>query len=316
MLYSFVQYFFVTSIHAWELKEVSTEELILDIQEAEKKEQSDDIQDTDAPSRFQSVLWFFTFNKKTKREELSHESLFEEIIETQVEEDGFDIQIDQFEDSLVDKKKIDNEKEILMTEQTAKEIDNITRSAIQREEFNGELQYLKKKWKWEEFEKKLIEWLAKDNEHPEIIEQLAQYYIDQKQHKKALPLLKKLLDQDADNHKVLRQMADIYLTIEDVETSEVLVKRALSLNPKNPKYAITLVEIYYNTKRKDDAITLMEDIVKRRPANLWYRDTLAKLYEEMHDYDLAVECYQSMLTIDPKNTAIKRKLLETRTKIS
>jgi tetratricopeptide (TPR) repeat protein len=77
-----------------------------------------------------------------------------------------------------------------------------------------------------------------------------------------------------------------------------------------------LVEIYYNTKRKDDAITLMEDIVKRRPANLWYRDTLAKLYEEMHDYELAIECYQSMLTIDPKNNTIKRKLLETRTKIN
>jgi hypothetical protein len=36
----------------------------------------------------------------------------------------------------------------------------------------------------------------------------------------------------------------------------------------------------------------------------------------MKDYDLAVECYQSMLTIDPKNATIKRKLLEARTKMS
>jgi tetratricopeptide (TPR) repeat protein len=59
----------------------------------------------------------------------------------------------------------------------------------------------------------------------------------------------------------------------------------------------------------------MECVVKRRPANLWYRDTLAKLYEELRDYTLVIECYQSMLTIDPNNNIIKRKLLEVRTKL-
>lgn len=315
LLYSFIQYFFATPTHPGEMKEISTEELISDIQSAEQKEQSDEEEDTDYTSRFQSVISFFTPKKKTRVEDVFNGEWFEEEIEMPVEEDGFEI----IEEEIIEEETIEDEEEseeILMTEQKAKEIDNLTRSTIQREEFDAELQYLKKKGKREELEKKLIEWLAKDSDHPGVIEQLAQYYIDQDQHKKALPLLKKLLDQDSDNHKVLRQMADIYLTIEDIETSEVLVKRALSLNPKNPKYAITLVEIYYNTKRKDDAITLMEDIVKRRPANLWYRDTLAKLYEEMHDYDLAIECYQSMLTIDPKNNTIKRKLLETRTKIN
>ena len=316
MLYSFTQHFFTSPDHSGEMKEISTEQLISDIQAAEKKEQSDAQDDRDQPSRFQSVIWFFIPKKKTRDEDRIDGEWFEEEIEMPVEEDGFEI----VDEEITEEDTIENEEEeseeILMTAQTAKEIDNLTRSTIQREKFDGELQYLRKKEKREELEKKLIEWLAKDSEHPGIIEQLSQYYIDQSQHKKALPLLKKLLDQDADNHKVLRQMADIYLTIEDIETSEVLTKRALTLHPKNPKYAITLVEIYYNTKRKDDAINLMEDVVKRRPANLWYRDTLAKLYEEMHDYDLAIECYQSMLTIDPKNNTIKRKLLETRTKIA
>jgi hypothetical protein len=44
-----------------------------------------------------------------------------------------------------------------MTEEKAKEIDNLTRSTIQREEFESELNYLKKKQKREEVEKKLIE---------------------------------------------------------------------------------------------------------------------------------------------------------------
>lgn len=317
LLYSFVQYFFAIPTHPVEFKEISTQELISDIQSAEQKEQSESYEHKDRIPRFQSVISFFTIKKTVKSQDISHTGWFDEEVGISVEEDGFDIVDTQVTDIQIEIEGSEKSpEEILMTEQKAKEIDNLTRSAIQREEFDTELQYLKKKWKREELEKKLIEWLAKDSEHMGIIEQLAQYYIDQDQHKKALPLLKKLLDQDSDNHKVLRQMADIYLTIEDLETSEVLAKRSLSLNPKNPKYAITLVEIYYNTKRKDDAITLMEDIVKRRPANLWYRDTLAKLYEEMQDYDLAIECYQSMLTIDPKNNTIKRKLLETRTKIS
>jgi hypothetical protein len=47
--------------------------------------------------------------------------------------------------------------EILMTEQKAKEIDNLTRATIQREEFESELNYLKKRSKPEDYEKKLIE---------------------------------------------------------------------------------------------------------------------------------------------------------------
>lgn len=313
MLYSFIQYFFRDDKE--HVEEISTEELILDIQAAEQKELSDAEERTPSISRLQSVISFLTPKTKVRVEDVFNGEWYEEEIESQVEEDWFAEDIEE-ENSIDIVDEEQPQEDVLMTEQKAKEIDNITRSTIQREEFESELEYLRKKQKWEELEKKLIEWLSKDSEHPGVIEQLSQYYIEQHQPKKSLPLLKKLLDQNPDNHKVLRQMADIYLTLEDSETSEVLVKRALTLNPKNPKYAITLVEIYYNTRRKDDAITLMEDVVKRRPANLWYWDTLAKLYEEMHDYELAVECYQSMLTIDPKNTTIKRKLLETRTKIN
>ncbi len=51
----------------------------------------------------------------------------------------------------------DAKEDILMTEQKAQEIDNITRSTIHREEFDSELNYLKKKNRLEDYEKKLIE---------------------------------------------------------------------------------------------------------------------------------------------------------------
>lgn len=316
-LYLVVQYFFADSV-VWDAdEEVSTEKLILDVQTAEKKSQTLAISPVSLLLRRSAFVVFLRNVFKFKPENTVFDDDFDENIESLVIADGFESHEQTPLDDTLDTETRDEKhiEDTIMTEANAKKIDNLTRSNIQREEFESELNYLKKKQKREELEKKLIEWLAQDNAHTAIIEHLSQYYIDQNQHKKALPLLKRLLDQDADNHKVLRQMSDIYLMMEDIETSEVLVKRALSLNPNNPKYAITLVEIYYNTKRKDTAITLMEDIVKRRPDNLWYRDTLAKLYEEMRDYDLAIECYQSMLMIDPKNITIKRRLLETRTKV-
>ncbi len=260
----------------------------------------------------------FQFGKKKDTPEMVEETLIsddtipEEVVEIMVE----DIIPDSETIEEVVIPESSDTGEILMTEQKAKEIDNLTRATIQREEFESELNYLKKRSKPEDYEKKLIEWLAKDNDHIGIIEKLAHHYIEQNQHKKSLPLLKRILDKSPDDHKTLRQMADVYLTLTDVETSEVLIDRALSLSPQNPKYAIILVEIYYNTNRKDAAIDLMEQIVKRRPANIDYRETLAKLYEEMKDYDLAVECYQSILTINPNTLNIKRKLLEARTKMN
>ena len=68
MLYSFIQHFFATPIHPGELKEISTEELISDIQSAEQKEQFDIQEDRDQPSRFQSVISFF-IPKKNRRVE-------------------------------------------------------------------------------------------------------------------------------------------------------------------------------------------------------------------------------------------------------
>ena len=74
-----------------------------------------------------------------------------------VEEDGFEIMEEEVIEQELTEDDEEESEEIFMTEQKAKEIDNLTRSTIQREEFDAELQYLKKKGKREELEKKLIE---------------------------------------------------------------------------------------------------------------------------------------------------------------
>jgi chitinase len=81
---------------------------------------------------------------------------FDEEIESLVYEDGFELE-DDLDTDFEQKSPIVEESETLMTEEKAKEIDNLTRSNIQREEFESELNYLKKKHKREDYEKKLIE---------------------------------------------------------------------------------------------------------------------------------------------------------------
>lgn len=193
--------------------------------------------------------------------------------------------------------------------------DELTREQAYWERFRSDANYSKKKWKWDDYEKKLIEGLAFDAHNGEVLRALADYYFTYNQTKKALPLLKKIVEEKPDDHKALWQIAEIYLESGDLETSELLVSKAMAINPENPKYAITMTEVYYNTDRVDDAIKSMEDVVKRRPSHIGYREALARLYEEVREYELAQHCYQSIVEIDPNNIKAKKKALEIRNKM-
>ncbi len=192
--------------------------------------------------------------------------------------------------------------------------DDATREREYWERFWVDVEYSKKRNKWNDYEKKLIEWLALDSYRIDVLKTLADYYFTYNQTKKSLPLLKKILDDHPEDHKTLRQMAEIYLEWGDLETSELLVNKAIHHNAENPKYAITLVEIYYNTGRLDEAIQSMEEVIRRRPWHTGYREALAKLYEEADDYDLVQECCQAIIEIDPNNIKAKKKVLELRNK--
>lgn len=186
--------------------------------------------------------------------------------------------------------------------------DVAVRESLYREKFRTDANYLKHRGKMEDYEKKLIEWLAMEPQSVEITRALADYYFASAQSKKALPLLKRVVEYHPDDHKSLRQIAEMYLDAGDFETAEVLVNKACNLDHDNPKYATTMVEIYYNTGRIDDAIALMEQVVKRRPSHIGYREALAKLYEEVQQKELAQHCYYAILEIDPQHAKAKKKL--------
>ena len=198
----------------------------------------------------------------------------------------------------------------------AVEIEDNSNKTIQEKQkklldkINYEANALKKEWKLEDYEKKLIEWLAIEPENLDLNKQLAELYFTIWNHKKALSLLKKIIEKDPEDHNAIWQIWEIYLVTWDFETSELLIEKAINLKPNNPKYYISMVEIMYNTDRKKDAVAVMEKIVKLRPTNANYIMTLAELYDEIQDFDNAKKYYFRVLEQEPNNEKAKRKIQE------
>lgn len=244
--------------------------------------------------------------KKIKKDILERNK--EDKIETEIIKSNLE-PIDEIKE-LISKQK----KEIPNETQNAEEIEseqdkNIIlkqKKLLERIIYEGLM--LKKEWKIDEYEKKLIEWLAIDPSNLEITKQLAELYFTIWDHKKALSLSKRIIEEDPEDHNAIRQIWEIYLLTWDLKTSEILVEKAINLKPTNPKYYISMVEILYNTERKKEAIDCMEKIVKLRPTNTNYMMTLADLYEEIDEMDNAKKFFFKILELEPSNEKAKRKI--------
>jgi len=167
---------------------------------------------------------------------------------------------------------------------------------------------LRKDGKLNEYEKKIIEWLAIDSNDKELNKLLADLYFTMSNYKKALPILKKIVEMDPKDHKAIWQIGEVYLTSGDFDIAELLIQKAISINPSNPKYYISMVELMYNTDRKHDAIVEMERVIRLRPTNSAYMLTLADLYQEIGDADNAKKYYFRVLEHEPSNEKAKKKL--------
>lgn len=170
--------------------------------------------------------------------------------------------------------------------------------------------WYRKEGKFDEYEKKIIEWLAIDPNDKDLHKLLADLYFTMSNYKKALPILKKIVEMDPKDHKAIWQIGEIYLTSGDFDIAELLIQKAISINANNPKYYISMVELFYNTDRKQDAIVEMEKVIKLRPTNSTYMLTLADLYQEIGDSDSAKKYYFRVLEYEPSNEKAKKKLKE------
>ena len=173
-----------------------------------------------------------------------------------------------------------------------------------------EANILKNSGKFEQYEKKLIEGLAIDDESLEILKPLSELYFTLGNYKKALSLLKKVSEKDPNDHKAIWQIWEIYFMAGYNQTAELLIEKAINLKNDNPKYYLTMVEIFYNTNRSWEALAYMEKIVKLRPTNPKYLLATAELYEQIGDLDNAKKYYFNVLEYEQNNEKAKAKIRE------
>ena len=166
----------------------------------------------------------------------------------------------------------------------------------------------KDKWNLWQYEQILIEWLSYDRENLILTRMLADYYFSIWNHKKALPLLKRILESDTTDHKAIWQVWQIYLEKEDFQTAKLLVWKAIYIKNDNPKYYVTMAEIMYSLEQIKDAIDYMENAIKLRPQNVNYLLATASLYEDIWNIDLAKKYYFKVLETDQTNDMAKNRL--------
>lgn len=183
-------------------------------------------------------------------------------------------------------------------EQLAQSLDDIKYAALS----------YKERGKKDEYEKKLIEWIALVGNHEEFLIMLADHYFEAGQYVKAATLLKKITHFHPDNHKAIRQLGQIYIHDGDTESGKLLLEKARDLKADNPKYLISLVEVYYAEKNLKECIMIVEKLSKLRPANIDYLLTLWQLHEELNQPTKAHSYFMKVLELNPLNDEAKQAI--------
>ncbi len=201
------------------------------------------------------------------------------------------------------KEKVEKTQEQLIQDQKQKEkaqkkIHEVKMSALTHKE-RGRL---------DDFEKKLIEWLALDPDNIEFQTRLSDYYFDQGNYVKAQSILKKIVNSSPSNHKAIRQIGQIYVHQNDLDTAKILIEKAISVKQDNPKYWISLVDIQYSQWLIKDALQSMEKVLKLRPTKIDYLLWIASLHEENSEPNKARMYYSKIIELDPLQEDAKHAL--------
>ncbi|UFX83442.1 tetratricopeptide repeat protein [Candidatus Absconditicoccus praedator] len=189
---------------------------------------------------------------------------------------------------------------------TKKENQELLNKKIERIIYQAK--FLKEKGQIESYEQKLIEGLSYDNENIDLLKMLSDLYFSLGNNKKALPLLKKVLEKDANDHKAIWQVGQIYFEKEDFQTAKLLINKAILLKNDNPKYHVSMAEIMYSLDDIEESINYMENAVKLRPHNINYLLAIASLLEEIGDKNEAKKYYFKVLESDQTNELAKSKV--------
>ena len=200
-------------------EKIKSKQIKKDLKENKETIINPNTEDTKTDEEFQNVIETAVAEKN---EEDKAEERLEEKKEIKKEDKSQEKQEDKTESSVFDETaSLDTPSEKVLDDKEKKMIDRIVIEATA----------LKNGWKYDEYEKKIIEWLAIDPSNLELTRMLADYYFTIWSYKKALPLLKKIIEREPEDDKSLWQIWEIYFINGDNWTAELLIDKAVNLRP-------------------------------------------------------------------------------------
>jgi superkiller protein 3 len=128
----------------------------------------------------------------------------------------------------------------------------------------------------------------------------AEFYWQESNADKAVPLLQKVVADEAHNVQALQQLADIYADRGSVDLPET-VDKLLKLDPDNSKGIFHLATIRFYQQRLDEAIQLVKRSLSLDPKNPRARNLLAIAYGQTFQHDLAEAEFQSSIKDFPED---------------
>lgn len=166
-----------------------------------------------------------------------------------------------------------------------------------------------------EAKKSLIQAMSLTNDETPVALKLAGIYMESNDFKRAEALYRKLLDKDQDNPDIYENLGKIMLKKKAYKEAVQAYVRAVELDDKDDQKFIALGKLYHLMMRYGVAAECFKRAAELKPREVNYLFLLADSCKADDDYENALFTYERILTMEPYNERAKTSTQDVRLKI-
>ena len=136
---------------------------------------------------------------------------------------------------------------------------------------------------------------------------LATYYFDHEQYRKAINYYLKALEQRASSTDRYN-LANCYTQIGDFQQAEKEFHKSINLDPTHPETYNNLALLYVKMEQYDDAETTLRKAISYKTPDAGYFENMGLIYDAKGEYDKAIEQLNKSIDLNPRNSSSYNKL--------
>ncbi len=146
-----------------------------------------------------------------------------------------------------------------------------------------------------------VEVMVDDYSEPEVLSAAAEHYMLGQEHRRAVELLERVLENDPGNVEILVQLSDVLASEGSPELAGVL-DRLLALEPDDARGLFHLATMRQYQGLYDEAIEIIGRSIEIDPGNMRARNLLAILYSLTFQHDRAGAEFRDVIDADPSDS--------------